>query len=455
MSQFELPLVLSLCRNYYNSNSAFNKDVGELIYMQKILIVTSTLPVSDSDPVPSFVRDQSIWLKKIRPELKIDILAPHNSYSQTENFNAHKYYDEHRFHYFWPSRFEQLSGRGILPALKKNKILYAQIPFLFLFQFFALLRITRKLNPDLIYAHWFTPQGINAAMVAMITKTPFIFTTHASDVSVLSKVPFSKMLVHKVCNKARAFTAVSERTAIKLKSYFSENEWKNFQSKFSILPMGVDTDMPSISSSQIEKIKLKHNIAVNKKYVLFMGRLAEKKGVTYLLDAWSQIDDSLSSKIHLIIAGDGQLNKVLQEQANTLNLNNVTFTGYIHGEDKDLLLALADYLCLPSIVDSSGDSEGFPVVLMEGLAAGKIILASNTSGGESILKDGINGFIFREKSSTELKEVLQKALKLDNKQTDKISGLSKKLALQYRWDTIAKKHYEIIDKVISENTINK
>ncbi len=49
----------------------------------KILITTSTLPVSAKDPVPSFVKDQAINLKKIYPSLGIIILAPHNGYSQT------------------------------------------------------------------------------------------------------------------------------------------------------------------------------------------------------------------------------------------------------------------------------------------------------------------------------------------------------------------------------------
>lgn len=417
----------------------------------KILITTSSLPASDEDKVPAFVKDQAIELKKKYPDLQIIIHAPHNAYAPTGEDQKYKdVYKDVWFHYFWPFKWELLSGRGILPALRQNKLLYLQIPFLSFFQFTSLWRLARKEKPDLLYAHWFTPQAINTALVSKLTGIPFIFTTHASDVLVLAKVPFSKKLVAWVCKRASAYTAVSERTKGKLVSFFDEATWKrDYADKLSIVPMGVTADVPDVSAADIAEAKKGFGIPPNKKYLLSLGRLAEKKGTTYLLQAFSGLPSELTADIQLIIAGDGQLKPKLEKEAKSLGIKNITFTGYVHGKGKDALFAMADYVCLPSIIDDSGDSEGFPVVVMESLAAGKVVLTSDATGAEDILEDGKTGYVFPQKTVEPLAERLVKAIELDNTTRTNMQKASKTLAAQFDWDKIAREHYEIFKKALS------
>jgi glycosyltransferase involved in cell wall biosynthesis len=313
------------------------------------------------------------------------------------------------------------------------------------------LKLARKEKPDLLYAHWFTPQAITTALVSKFTGIPFIFTTHASDISVLRKVPFAKYLIKWTCRSSRAYTAVSQRTANKLIDFFSEEEWKNVYSrKLMIIPMGVNIHNPSIKSLTLDHIKNKHSIN-DKPIILFLGRLTEKKGVVYLLEAFSLLPKNLRENLQLVIAGDGQLKKYLIIKAQSLKLNNVIFTGYVHGDEKYGLLSLADFLCLPSIIDSSGDSEGFPVVLMEGLAAGLVILASNVSGGEVILGNKVNSFLFAQKSSEDLKEKLILATKLTSDELMTIKKENKELAIQFSWDTIASNYYHLLKGAASDD----
>ena len=150
----------------------------------RVLVAASTFAANDGDPVPAFVRDQIIALQDIQPDLKVSVLAPHDKRSGTKSFTRHDAYDEYRFHYFWPFSYEKLAGRGIMPALKANPLNYFLIPPFFLGEFIALHRLTRRIKPDVLYAHWFTPQGIVCRWVGFFTGTPFVFTTHASDVDV-------------------------------------------------------------------------------------------------------------------------------------------------------------------------------------------------------------------------------------------------------------------------------
>lgn len=418
--------------------------------MVKILVTTSSFPVSDKDEVPAFVKDQIIELKKLHPELEFVVHTPHNYYSQTvSKLSSHNSYKEVRYHYFRPYKWELLVGRGIMPALRKNKLLYAQIPFFIFFEFLTLLRLTKKEKPDLIYAHWFMPQAIAASLVSKITGVPFAFTTHASDVSVLRKVPFTRKLIRSACHQAGAYTAVSKRTANKLRdSFFAEDWQKNFKSKLSVVPMGVSVKDATLSSGQLESVIKKYNLPKNKKFVLFIGRLAEKKGVEYLLEAIPQIDPKILKTLHFVIAGDGQLKDDLIAKAKTLNIKNTTFTGYIHGIDKQALLSMADVTCFPSIIDSKKDSEGFPVVVMESLAAGKIVMTTDVSGAEDVIKNGTDGFIFKQKSSKDIKNAIENFASMPPDDKQEMQQNAKKLAQQFDWATIADKHYQIFKKVL-------
>ena len=62
-----------------------------------------------------------------------------------------------------------------------HKLTFFLVPFYFLAQLIVALKISRRIKPDLIYSHWFTPQGITAYIVSIIYKIPFTFTTHAQD----------------------------------------------------------------------------------------------------------------------------------------------------------------------------------------------------------------------------------------------------------------------------------
>jgi len=420
--------------------------------MDKILITTSTLPASEVDEVPAFIKDQAVEMKKLVPSMNIVMHAPHNAYSDTSKLvEKNISYRVYRYHYFWPFKWELLAGRGIMPALRHNPLLYLQVPFLVFFQFVSLLVVTLREKPDLLYAHWFTPQAITTMLVSMITRTPFVFTTHASDVSVLNRVPFTKPLVNWICRRACSYIAVSENTAEKLKQFFSgaANE-RALIDKLSIIPMGVSTNVPRISDSERAEVLSRFRLPGNRQYMLFLGRLAEKKGVSCLLEATAQLPLTSTRRLHLIIAGDGQLRSELEDLSRRLGLTNVTFTGYVTGLDKWALIDTADYACFPSIIDDTGDAEGFPVALMECLAAGKIILSSNVTGAEKVIEKNNAGFVFPEKSATSLLGLLEKVLTLEQAHREELQTNAKRLALNYDWRSISQQHYSIFQRCCND-----
>ena len=413
----------------------------------KILVISSSFPVSDTDPVIAFVREQIVAIKKQHSDLEFTVLAPHNSYNLTppprEAVVKDEYYSEYRFHYFWPFRFEKLTGRGIVPTLRQNPAYYFLIPLFIIGEFFALWKLVIKLKPDIIYAHWFTPQGINAGLVSGLTKTPFAYTSHSSDVAILQRVPmFGPFLVRYFSKNAQAITVVSRRTLEKVQKFFTDQQWNKISKKVAIIPMGVILDefvspnAPSKSGQQ---------------NILFLGRLVEKKGVQYLLPAFAAICDN-HPQVTLTVAGDGPWLERLQEQVKELGIPNeqIVFSGYVRGDMKTNLIADADVFVVPSIITSYGDAEGLPVTLMEGLAAGKICVATNESGADDIIKNKVDGFLIPEKNIAALKTALIAALKLSPNQQSKMRRKALETAKQFSWQNIAKKYYNFLFRNINK-----
>jgi glycosyltransferase involved in cell wall biosynthesis len=405
----------------------------------KVLLVASTFPSSDTDAAPAFVKDLVIALHRTHPELHIDVLAPQFR-DQTPPLVARPHYDEHRFAYAFPKRLQQLAGRGIVPAIEHNKALIGLVPLLFAGETLALLQRVRAERPDVIYAHWFTPQGVTAAVVSALTGVPWVLTSHANDVRVWGKLPVvGRHVVRALLPTASRLTAVSGTTLAKMRAFFSDEKWAPIAEKTAVIPMGVDVGALAPSSTPAGVLKERHGLA-GKRVVYFVGRLAEKKGVPFLLEAFARLGDVDDAV--LVIAGDGHLKPELEAHAARLALGErVRFVGYVTGARKSELLQLADVVAVPSIEAASGDSEGFPVVIMEALAAGRVCVASDATGADDVLRDGESGFVVPQKDSVALATALRRGLSLDDDARARLGERARQAAAALDWPGIAERHF--------------
>lgn len=406
-----------------------------------VLVLASTFPSDESDPVPAFVRDQVRALAAHDPDVRLRVLAPHDHRSGTRASVRHDDYDETRFHYFWPRRAEVLAGRGIMPALQRNPLLYAVVPFLFFGEFLAALRETRRLRPSVIYAHWFTPQAVVASWVAHLTGVPFVFTTHASDVDVWNRIPVvGRQIVRRTLRRAAAASAVSTRTLTRLRRFGTA---PGTDTPVHVLPMG--TNPPNEVQDPTLRARARNRLGVaDELVVLFVGRLVEKKGTRYLLEALHAVDDRLSSW-RLVVAGDGPLRGDLEDLAHSLGISSqVDFVGYSTGSDKEGLYRAADVLVVPSVVAADGDVEGLPVVLLEGLSFGLPCVATRQSGADDIVVDGRTALLVEERDVSGLADALEKVDSLSEADREALSLRAFELSRDFAWASLAKRHYDLL-----------
>jgi len=159
-----------------------------------------------------------------------------------------------------------------------------------------------------------------------------------------------------------------------------------------------------ISESDIKRIDWQCQIKL-----IFVGRIEKAKGIENLLETLKRIKEY---NFHLTIVGDGNFKSEYSALTKKLEINNnVSFTGFIpYGENLLSIIKEHDIFILPSL------SEGLPQVILEAMACGILVLASNVGGIPLIVKNGFNGFTFNPNSDTELKEIILnlKESKFDN-----------------------------------------
>ncbi|MEM9880896.1 MAG: glycosyltransferase [Pseudomonadota bacterium] len=141
--------------------------------------------------------------------------------------------------------------------------------------------------------------------------------------------------------------------------------------------------------------------------LLFVGRLAQIKGLEVLFNALAMLKQDLAFRLTLV--GDGAERGYLEERATQLGLAECTdFVGYKAQADVAALLRECDLFVLPSF------AEGVPVVLMEALAAAKPAIATNVAGVSELVEHGHNGFLVSPGDFASLLDALRRVLGDEN-----------------------------------------
>ena len=382
---------------------------------KKLLVTASTFPRWKDDTEPRFVLDLA---SHMTDEFDVTVLVP--AAPGAKNREVLEGVQVIRYHYFPVHKWETLCYPGaIVPRIKEKKIRALLVPFLLLSLYFHLWKILPEY--DVVHAHWLIPQGI----VQSFFKKPYIVTGHGGDVVSLNKGIMRKLKV-RCLKKARHVTVVSEYLKGRVQELVPEIEPE-------VISMGVDT----------RKFGRQYRVENycgqgDKKVVLFVGRLAEKKGVAYLIEAMKQIDALL------VIVGNGPLRKTLEEQAEQVGKDRIRFLGEKTHEELKKIYASADIFVAPSVTAKDGDQEGLGLVLLEAMASGLPVVASKSGGITQIIKDGENGLLCEEKCVWQLAENIC-ALLNDECLYKKIAENGNRTVKAYDYVQTTEKYMQIIN----------
>lgn len=256
-------------------------------------------------------------------------------------------------------------------------------------------------NASLIHSH-FATESITALPIAARLNLPLIVTLHGADITVhdsaLRGSLGGRLYLRRrpqLWQRTSRFICVSN--FIKQKAIA-----KGFpEDKLHVLYIGIDRS--SFHPATRPR---------NPNSVLFVGRLTEKKGCQYLLQAMARVQKK-HPQAELTIIGDGPLRSSLEDLAGTLRVN-ASFRGAQPSRVVREAMETARVFCAPSVTAANGDSEGLGMVFAEAQAMGLPVVSFDHAGMQEAIQVGRTGLLADERDSVKLAENILTYLKDDD-----------------------------------------
>ncbi len=287
-------------------------------------------------------------------------------------------------------------------------------------------------RPRLLHAH-FAPDGLSALPLVRSLKIPLIVTLHGYDVTKDTGMQPDYTALWK---EASLFLCVSQfiRTCALNRGFPAD--------KLRVHYVGVDEQRFSAPEPLLPS-ELERN-------VLFIGRLVQKKGCAYLIDAMQQVQAKLPD-VKLTIIGDGPLRPSLEQRAREAKVS-ASFLGAQTAQQIRQSLTTATVFCTPSVAGEDGDSEGFGMVFIEAQSMRVPVVSFRHGGIPEAVKDGSTGLLAEEGDTDGLVKRLM--MFLENSNERKLFGEAARKRVQDEFSLVERtRELEVIyDAVIANAT---
>ncbi len=244
-----------------------------------------------------------------------------------------------------------------------------------------------------VHAHFATHPAAMAWAIHRLTGIPYSFTAHGSDLHV-----DRHMLTEKVSEAAFVAT-VSEYNRRLIADTCGPRLGASVRDKVHVVRCGVDTAVFQPASTPTTQDRPPFT-------VLCIGTLYEVKGQTYLVEACRRLVEA-GVDVRAWLVGEGQYRDRLAAQIDAAGLaGRVHLLGRRTRAEIADLLRQADVLAVPSVPTADGRREGIPVVLMEAMASGVAVVASDLSGIPELVTDGETGLLAPPRDAAALANAL-------------------------------------------------
>lgn len=250
------------------------------------------------------------------------------------------------------------------------------------------------------------------------------------------EIAFSPLIEPLCMKRADRIIAVSQFTKQDIMSVFGIPE-----SKIAVIHHGVHPEDYVLPEEA--RVKLRSTLGISSQpMILFTGKLAPRKGVDVLLRALPQVLREMEVK--LVLAGSGN-QQDYQQLAEALGISDkLRFLGRVPDDTLRLLFSSCDLFVLPSRL------EGLGIVILEAMAAGKPVVATNVGGIPELIESGQNGILVEANNEGKLAGAIVKVL--SNKSLAQIIGENnmKKARERFSWEVAAQKTERVYNELIKK-----
>lgn len=260
-------------------------------------------------------------------------------------------------------------------------------------------------------------------MVAKRLGKPVVITARGSDVNLLPNHPLPRRMIVWAAGHAAALVTVSSALKAALMRLGIDGE------KITVLRNGVDTRLFAPADRAMQRVRL----GLTGTVMLMVGNLVPLKGHDLVLRAISQV-----SGVQLLIVGEGGEEWNLKRLANVLQVQDrVHFLGAMPQQALPAYYAAADALILAS------SREGWPNVLLESMACGTPVVATDVGGIREIVAAPEAGVIMTERSVQGVVQALQRLL-----QNYPDRRLTRRYAERFSWDDTTRGQLALFDRIL-------
>lgn len=300
--------------------------------------------------------------------------------------------------------------------------------------FLKVAKIIKEEKPHILHTHNTQPL-IDGTLGALLSgwRPKIIHTDHAREFPDKKRYMFAEWLVSHLVYKV---VGVSDKTTQNLHTY-EKIPWK----KLVTIQNGIDQ---SKFEQPIDRKRKKKELGVPEESPIIgvISRIEKVKGISYLLQAMPRIVQEFQA-LKLLIVGDGSERENLQIKSRQLGIQeNVFFTGIRN--DVHELLQILDIYVLPSI------SEGLPMGLLEAMAAGCPVIASNVGGIPGVVGYEGNAILVHPGQPTEIASSVIFLLKNDQKRKNMASHLKDIFVTCYSATHMSKKYTDLYDNALNQ-----
>jgi len=288
-------------------------------------------------------------------------------------------------------------------------------------------KILKQERFDVIHLHEPMTPALPLAVLRHVPLSPqslVVGTFHAYRESTHRGYGYAKPIFKPFFGRLDGRIAVSEAVRDYLAPYFPGD--------YRIIPNGIDLER--FSDPALRPVERFDDGKLN---ILFVGRLEKRKGFKYLLRAFAQVKKAVpEARLMVVGAYDKDDKEPFVLYARQHRLHDVRFIGYVSEDDLSRYYRTCHVFCAPST-----GFESFGIVLLEAMASGKPIVASNIAGYRGVLEDGEEGLLVQPEDERRLADALIRLLE-DPALRGRMGRQGQAKATDYSWQKVAK---EVLD----------
>ena len=392
----------------------------------KIVTITTLFPFANNPKNGIFIETRLRQLQQYFPDVEAKVIAPvpyfpfKNSYFGTYAEFAKAPYHEKRFGLdVYHPRYLVIPKIGM--TLTPHTLAYS---------------ITRQAKQliasgydfDLIDGHYFYPDGVAIEQVAKKLNKPFTVTARGTDINLIPQFAKPKQQIQQVLQRADHTMAVCEALRQSMIELGADPE------NVSTLRNGVDLNLFAYQDKLSQpQLRARLSLPQQGSIVMSTGHLIERKGHHLVIEAIQALPD-----ITLLIAGSGPDENKLHKLVQELDLaSRVLFLGSLSQQE------LAQYYAAADISVLASSREGWANVLLESMACGTPVVATNIWGTPEVVKSHQAGVLV-ERNVSDIQRGISHLLTHLPKRFD-----TRQYAEQFTWQSTSEDQYSIFNAILN------